>query len=875
MLSDTMMLGGGRKAAYSLENSLLFRGGQYLRWTPSVSGNQKKWTYSGWVRLGGKQTHEMLSVRNGSSGIIRVTSSADGSRFLFYFAGTPTLATTPIFRDCTGWVHFVLAVDTGLEDAVADKRVRLYVNGVEIKEFALSNYPAQNAIGPFNSVSEHYIGRNEMPTYVYSDGYQAETCFVDGAALGPSHFGEFDVVTGNWAPKRVPLNTQLPTYRGNLVPRMTGYEAPSGKVQASNDGSSPAWRAFNQSSDPTDGWQTTAGVGWISYAPAVPVIVSAYSIQVTTTDPANRSPKSWTFEGYNGSAWVVLDTQSNVPVWKGQEKRLYTFSNGTAYSSYRLNISALQGGATIVSIKAIEFFSSVETSPYGANGFHLGTPFVKDNVGRDYSGLSGASFLVKPSGSAASLSTDGLTWAYGGANSYARGAHAFDAASATGVRFSFKFVSGTSQGAMVGICAANIVGATPSLSGEMYSYRFYNGEICGDGGYASRPGSISFSAGDVLDVVVQAGALYFYRNGSKLDGGLANGAWKTGLSGHWCPFVDRDSQVAISVQFNAGAVAWDYTIETTASGVVGGNDWMPNGFAASDVVADSPTNVYAVLNPLTCGSYPQLVDGNLVLNASAGGDLSGCGGTLFAVRGKWYWEVRVKVGATYPYVGVTSPARLNYHATYGSHYEIAKRTTGLEQASSLLSGVVLDSTGNQTWADDDVVMLALDCDAGKLWFGKNGQWMNGGDPMTGGNAQASWTNRGVPLTAYVGGVASQGAGSTANFGQRPFAYAPPSGFKALCTANLPATSGVVSGAFTGNAAADGPCVYTGAVPQSLTINGNAVIWGTHADRLATGFKIRTSAVGYNGSGSNTWVATYDRKPTVGGRGRAPANAQAN
>jgi hypothetical protein len=96
---------------------------------------------------------------------------------------------------------------------------------------------------------------------------------------------------------------------------------------------------------------------------------------------------------------------------------------------------------------------------------------------------------------------------------------------------------------------------------------------------------------------------------------------------------------------------------------------------------------------------------------------------------------------------------------------------------------------------------------------------------------------------------------TFNFGQRPFAYTPPTGFKALHTGNINAGAVSVSGSFAGNAAADGPFIWCNGTPETLTINGNAVTFGTHADKLANGFKLRTSSASYNSSGTNTWTAT--------------------
>jgi hypothetical protein len=111
-----------------------------------------------------------------------------------------------------------------------------------------------------------------------------------------------------------------------------------------------------------------------------------------------------------------------------------------------------------------------------------------------------------------------------------------------------------------------------------------------------------------------------------------------------------------------------------------------------------------------------------------------------------------------------------------------------------------------------------------------------------------------------------------NFGQRPFSYTPPTGFKALNTANLASTAVSTSGTFTGNASADGPFVWTNGNPATLTINGNAVTFGTHADKTAGGFKLRSSSSSYNASGSNTWTATAGKRFV---QVKKPNNAQVN
>jgi len=77
-----------------------------------------------------------------------------------------------------------------------------------------------------------------------------------------------------------------------------------------------------------------------------------------------------------------------------------------------------------------------------------------------------------------------------------------------------------------------------------------------------------------------------------------------------------------------------------------------------------------------------------------------------------------------------------------------------------------------TYTDNDVIGVALDLDAGTLTFYKNG--------VSQGTAFS-----GLPSGTYFAGISSAGVTGNINFGQRPFAYTAPSGFKALCTQNLP------------------------------------------------------------------------------------------
>jgi hypothetical protein len=83
-------------------------------------------------------------------------------------------------------------------------------------------------------------------------------------------------------------------------------------------------------------------------------------------------------------------------------------------------------------------------------------------------------------------------------------------------------------------------------------------------------------------------------------------------------------------------------------------------------------------------------------------------------------------------------------------------------------------------------MCALDIDAGKLWYGKNGTWEASGSPTTGANPSQTFT-AGQTMSPAV----SSGGGTPlfeANFGSLGFTHTVPTGFRALNTSNLPEPS---------------------------------------------------------------------------------------
>jgi len=291
----------------------------------------------------------------------------------------------------------------------------------------------------------------------------------------------------------------------------------------------------------------------------------------------------------------------------------------------------------------------------------------------------------------------------------------------------------------------------------------------------------------------------------------------------------------------------------------------------SDSLIDTPTNGsqtdtglggevvgnYATWNPLTT-SGGTFTNGNLDVTVSGSGSSGwrAFGSTISVSSGKWYMETTL--GS--PFVGgvMTGIAKLNTSDNLFNPATFSNNFPGMTANSYALNYFSGDKRNNSTdagygsaIASGDVVMCALDMDSGKVYWGKNGTWFASGNPASGTNPAYS----GLSGTFVFAGGLSAGDSIVSNYGARAFSYTAPSGFKALCTANLPEGSVTTSGTFNGNASADGPFIYLNGVPTAMTINGNAVTFGTQADKLSNGFKLRTSSASYNTSGSNTYSIT--------------------
>jgi hypothetical protein len=198
---------------YQVDNSLRFNGSNdKLTITPGTAGNRKTWTWSSWIKrssysgIGGTTGETFFHCYDGSSstrGLIQFQSHdhvpADTIKFSTGGSGSfGEIYTAAVNRDLSAWLHIVAVLDT--TNSTATDRQRIYVNGVRLS-VTVSNQVGLNYDGLINTTNEHEIGTHGGGSFF--NGYMAETVFIDGQALTPTSFGEFDEDSGIWKPIKV------------------------------------------------------------------------------------------------------------------------------------------------------------------------------------------------------------------------------------------------------------------------------------------------------------------------------------------------------------------------------------------------------------------------------------------------------------------------------------------------------------------------------------------------------------------------------------------------------------------------------------------------------------------------------------------------
>jgi hypothetical protein len=281
---------------------------------------------------------------------------------------------------------------------------------------------------------------------------------------------------------------------------------------------------------------------------------------------------------------------------------------------------------------------------------------------------------------------------------------------------------------------------TPTFDGYLTEYNFIDGQ-------ALTPSSFgTFNSYGVWQPITYGGSY--------------------GTNGFYLPFTNTTSTTTLGYDFSPN-----------------GNNWTTNNISLTagttyDSMTDVPTLTsataanFCTLNPLSnAAAVPS--GGNL--NHGVSSPNTRCNSTLFVSSGKWYFEVTLNTAGTNTDIGIGQNNITNQYPGNDSLSYAWELDNARTANNNILTAYGVALTAGQ------VFMCAIDLDNLKLFFGGQGTWFASSDPVTG--ASPAFT-----ITAGLYCAISRPYGGSAsvsfNFGQRPFAYTPPTGYVALNTYNL-------------------------------------------------------------------------------------------
>ena len=227
-----------------------------------------------------------------------------------------------------------------------------------------------------------------------------------------------------------------------------------------------------------------------------------------------------------------------------------------------------------------------------------------------------------------------------------------------------------------------------------------------------------------------------------------------------------------------------------------GNNFTPDNLVASDQMLDTPTNNFATMNFLT-NSGTSLTLSNANLGISGFGSARQVHSTIMPESGKWYAEFLMGADMNDLQVGIANSEATGYlgqtNNSMGMISINGKRIKGGTQ-----------SAYGSEFVNGGIISVALDLDNSKVFVAEDNTFQDSGDPVSGADPMFSSINLYIKQMGFAIGSNDSGGDVVANFGQDgsfagnktsgghsddngrgDFFYAPPAGYLALCTKNLP------------------------------------------------------------------------------------------
>jgi hypothetical protein len=321
-------------------------------------------------------------------------------------------------------------------------------------------------------------------------------------------------------------------------------------------------------------------------------------------------------------------------------------------------------------------------------------------------------------------------------------------------------------------------------------------------------------------------------------------------------YISGTTDITFTNSSSASVKYWDLALGTgiaNTSGTTATFNLEAYGAEGIDSLIDTPTNYeagsgnnggnYATLNPLHQLATATLANGNLQTTSS-----DPAFSTFLLKSGKWYCEHTVTATG------------------YNLCFSQIDHPSGATPSSSNSKSIGWYVNGSTYWGPDyavnssasyvigDVLGAGIDMDNSTIKLYKNGSLVNTIDFRTG--TYHRFTD-GMYISQF------NGTGHF-NFGQRPFAYTPPTGYVSLCTTNLDdpliedGSTAMNVSLYNGNSG-NNPITGLGFSPDLVWLKNRAVGFPAIANTLVgPNYFLRTNgADAENGPGFNNDIVSFD------------------
>ena len=210
------------------------------------------------------------------------------------------------------------------------------------------------------------------------------------------------------------------------------------------------------------------------------------------------------------------------------------------------------------------------------------------------------------------------------------------------------------------------------------------------------------------------------------DGSMTHFHFVDGTAYDASTFGESDSTSGIWKPKTAPSVTYGtngFFLKMENSGAMGtdssgnSNTFTVSGNLTQNV--DTPSNNFATWNPL----IPQglaYANGNLSVTHDASSWKTAYGTLAMSGTGKYYFESKVSALGSYQGIGIVDAEQISASA---SKFGAVSRGYGYKNDGSKTNNNS-DASYGATYTTGDIIMCAVDLNAGAIWWGKNGTWLN-------------------------------------------------------------------------------------------------------------------------------------------------------